>query len=65
MGLPPRMPRGRTLIQIAIAFVLNHPITVALIGPRTMEWLESQPAASDVVLDQAVLDRIDRSFRPA
>jgi aryl-alcohol dehydrogenase-like predicted oxidoreductase len=51
---------GITLIQLAIAFVLNHPaITAPIIGPRTMEQLESQLAAADVVLDQAVLDRID------
>ena len=44
---------GITLIQLAIAFVLNHPaITAALIGPRTMEQLESQLAAADVVLDR-------------
>ena len=43
---------GITLIQLAIAFVLNHPaITSAIIGPRTMEQLEGQLAAADVVLD--------------
>ena len=56
---------GLTLIQLAIAFVLNHPaITAALIGPRTMEQLESQLAAADVVLDEAVLDRIDQIVPP-
>jgi aryl-alcohol dehydrogenase-like predicted oxidoreductase len=56
---------GITLIQLAIAFVLNHPaITAALIGPRTMEQLESQLAASDVTLDEAVLDRIDEIVPP-
>jgi aryl-alcohol dehydrogenase-like predicted oxidoreductase len=51
---------GITLIELAIAFVLNHPaITAALIGPRTMEQLDSQLTATDVVLDAAVLDRID------
>ena len=56
---------GLTLIQLAIAFVLNHPaITAALIGPRTMEQLESQLAAADVVLDEAVLDRIDEILPP-
>ena len=56
---------GITLIQLAIAFVLNHPaITAALIGPRTMEQLESQLAAADVVLDEAVLDRIDEIVPP-
>jgi aryl-alcohol dehydrogenase-like predicted oxidoreductase len=54
-----------TLIQLAIAFVLNHPaITAALIGPRTMEQLESQLTAAEVVLDEAVLDRIDQIVAP-
>jgi aryl-alcohol dehydrogenase-like predicted oxidoreductase len=56
---------GITLIQLAIAFVLNHPaVTAPIIGPRTMEQLESQLAAADVVLDQAVLDRIDDVVPP-
>jgi aryl-alcohol dehydrogenase-like predicted oxidoreductase len=56
---------GVTLIQLAIAFVLNHPaITATLIGPRTMEQLESQLAAAEVVLDDAVLDRIDAIVPP-
>ena len=56
---------GITLIELAIAFVLNHPaITAALIGPRTMEQLEGQLAATDVVLDKAVLDRIDDIVPP-
>ena len=45
--------------------MLNHPaITAAIIGPRTMEQLESQLAAADVVLDEAVLDRIDEIVPP-
>ncbi len=56
---------GITLIQLAIAFVLNHPaITATLVGPRTMEQLESQLAATDVVLDDALLDRIDEIVTP-
>ena len=56
---------GITLIELAIAFVLNHPaITAALVGPRTMEQLEGQLAAADVVLDKAVLDRIDDIVPP-
>ena len=40
---------GLTLIQLAIAFVLSHPaVSAAIIGPRTMEQLESQLAAGDV-----------------
>ena len=56
---------GITLIQMAIAFVLNHPaITSAIIGPRTMEQLEGQLAAADAVLDAGVLDRIDEIVAP-
>jgi aryl-alcohol dehydrogenase-like predicted oxidoreductase len=56
---------GLSLIEMAIAFVLNHPaVTSAIIGPRTMEQLESQLPAVDVVLDDAVLDRIDEIVTP-
>ena len=56
---------GLTLIQLAIAFVLAHPaITAPIIGPRTMEQLESQLGAADVVLDSAILDRIDEIVPP-
>ena len=56
---------GITLIQLAVGFVLNHPaITSAIIGPRTMEQFEGQLAAADVVLDRAVLDRIDAIVPP-
>jgi aryl-alcohol dehydrogenase-like predicted oxidoreductase len=56
---------GLTLIQLAIAFVLHHPaITSPLIGPRTMEQLASQLAGADVVLDEALLDRIDEINPP-
>ena len=37
---------GMTLIEMAIAFVIRHPaVTAAIIGPRTMEHLESQLTA--------------------
>jgi aryl-alcohol dehydrogenase-like predicted oxidoreductase len=56
---------GVTLIELAIAFVLNHPaVTAAIIGPRTMEHLESQLAAANVVLDDVVGDRIDKIVPP-
>jgi aryl-alcohol dehydrogenase-like predicted oxidoreductase len=56
---------GLTLIQMALAFVLNHPaVTAPIIGPRTMEHLESQLAAADVVLTDDVLDRIDEIVPP-
>jgi aryl-alcohol dehydrogenase-like predicted oxidoreductase len=56
---------GHTLIEMAIAFVLEHPaISSAIIGPRTMEQLESQLGAPDIRLDPAVLDRIDELVPP-
>src|SRR3954451_13720951 len=54
-----------SMIELAIAFVVNHPaVTSAVIGPRTMEQLESQLPAAHVVLDAAVLDRIDEIVHP-
>src|SRR3954468_6195644 len=56
---------GLTLVELAIAFVLTHPgVTSAIIGPRTMEQLNSQLPAADVVLDTATLDRIDDIVKP-
>jgi aryl-alcohol dehydrogenase-like predicted oxidoreductase len=56
---------GMSLIEMAIAFVINHPaVTAAIIGPRTMEQLESQLPAADRVLDDALLDRIDEIVTP-
>ena len=56
---------GMTLIQLALAFVINHPaVTSAIIGPRTMEHLESQLAALDVTLTPEILDRIDEIVPP-
>jgi aryl-alcohol dehydrogenase-like predicted oxidoreductase len=56
---------GISLIELAIAFVLRHPgVTSAIIGPRTMDHLESQLAAADGVLADDVLDRIDDIVAP-
>jgi len=56
---------GLSLIHLAIAFVLNHPaVSSAIIGPRTMEHLESQLGAADVTLTADVLDRIDEIVFP-
>jgi aryl-alcohol dehydrogenase-like predicted oxidoreductase len=56
---------GMTLIDLAIAFVINHPgVTSAIIGPRTMEQLESQLSGADVVLTSDILDRIDELVAP-
>jgi aryl-alcohol dehydrogenase-like predicted oxidoreductase len=56
---------GMSLIELAIAFAVNHPaVTSAIIGPRTIEQLESQLPAAEVVLDDALLDRIDEIVDP-
>jgi aryl-alcohol dehydrogenase-like predicted oxidoreductase len=56
---------GLSMIELAIAFVVNHPaVTSAIIGPRTMEQLESQLPGADAVLDAATLDRIDEIVKP-
>jgi aryl-alcohol dehydrogenase-like predicted oxidoreductase len=48
-----------------LAFVLEHPaVTSAIIGPRTMEQLESQLDAADLRLEASVLDRIDEIVPP-
>jgi aryl-alcohol dehydrogenase-like predicted oxidoreductase len=56
---------GMTLIEMAIAFVIRHPaVTAAIIGPRTMEHLDSQLPAAEVELGDDVLDRIDEVVAP-
>jgi len=56
---------GMTLIELALAFVIRHPaVTAAIIGPRTMEQLESQLPAAEVTLSDEVLDRIDQIVPP-
>jgi aryl-alcohol dehydrogenase-like predicted oxidoreductase len=56
---------GISLIDMALAFVIRHPaVTAAIIGPRTLEQLESQLGAADVTLDAALLDRIDEIVAP-
>ncbi|GAA1118347.1 aldo/keto reductase [Kribbella jejuensis] len=56
---------GLTLIQLALAFVTNHPaVTSALIGPRTLAHLDSQLEAADTILPPDVLDAIDNIIAP-
>ena len=60
------MRPGSTLIQLAVAFAIRHPaVTSAIIGPRTMEHLDSYLAANGVGLSADVLDRIDEIVPPA
>ncbi|MEI5672351.1 MULTISPECIES: aldo/keto reductase [unclassified Nocardioides] len=56
---------GISLIHLALGFVLEHPaVSSAIIGPRTLEQLESQLGAEKVALPRDVLDRIDEIVPP-
>jgi aryl-alcohol dehydrogenase-like predicted oxidoreductase len=56
---------GIPLVQLAIAWVARHPaVTSPIIGPRTMEQLEGQLPAADLVIEDALLDRIDEIVPP-
>ncbi len=56
---------GLSLIHLALAFVIGHPaVTSAIIGPRTMDQLESQLGAADVVLSPEILDKVDEIVSP-
>jgi len=56
---------GLSLVQMALAFVLEHPaVTAAIIGPRTLEQLETQLGAEEIRLDRELLDRIDEIVPP-
>jgi aryl-alcohol dehydrogenase-like predicted oxidoreductase len=56
---------GLSLIHLALAFVMQHPaVTAPIIGPRTLEHLQSQLGATDVVLSADILDKIDEIVPP-
>ena len=56
---------GLSLAQLAVAFTLQHPaVTSAIIGPRTMEHLETILDAAEKRLAPDVLDRIDSLCPP-
>jgi aryl-alcohol dehydrogenase-like predicted oxidoreductase len=56
---------GMTMIELALAWAINHPgVTSAIIGPRTMEQLESQLPSVGVTLDSEILDRVDELVAP-
>jgi len=56
---------GLTLPHLAVAFVRTHPaVTSVIIGPRTMEQLESLLSGDGIELTAEVLDRIDEIVPP-
>jgi aryl-alcohol dehydrogenase-like predicted oxidoreductase len=56
---------GITMIELSIALVLRHPgVSAAIIGPRTMQQLESQLPGATTALNDDILDRIDEIATP-
>ena len=56
---------GLSLIHLALAFVMQHPgVTAPIIGPRTMDHLQSQIGAAEVTLSTDILDAIDEIVPP-
>jgi aryl-alcohol dehydrogenase-like predicted oxidoreductase len=54
-----------TLIELALGFVMRHPaVTAPIIGPRTIEQLESQLPALEISLGDDVLDSVDEIVAP-
>ncbi|SNS26444.1 Predicted oxidoreductase [Streptosporangium subroseum] len=56
---------GLTLVDLALAFALNHPaVSSVIIGPRTFPHLEAYLKAATVELGEDILDRIDEIVDP-
>ena len=48
---------------MALAWLLHNPVVTApIIGPRTIEQLESAVRATEIVLDDEVLQKLDEIF---
>jgi aryl-alcohol dehydrogenase-like predicted oxidoreductase len=49
--------------EVALAWLLHNPVVTApIIGPRTMEQLESAVRAASIKMDQETLDKLDEIF---
>ncbi len=56
---------GTSLTHLAVAFTIAHPaVTSAIVGPRTMDQLTDLLAGAELVLDDDVLDAIDKIVPP-
>jgi aryl-alcohol dehydrogenase-like predicted oxidoreductase len=53
---------GCSLPQLAVAFPIAHPaVTSVIIGPRTLDQLDELMDGASLVVDDAILDRIDEN----
>jgi aryl-alcohol dehydrogenase-like predicted oxidoreductase len=49
--------------EVALAWLLHNPIVTApIIGPRTIEQLESAVRATEIILDAETLKKLDEIF---
>ncbi len=56
---------GLTLLELAVGFALTHPdVSSVVVGPRTISHVDAYAQAAEVVLDDEVLDAIDRIVPP-
>jgi aryl-alcohol dehydrogenase-like predicted oxidoreductase len=56
---------GCTLPELAVAFPAAHPaVTSVIIGPRTLDQLDALLAGAPLILDDAILDRVDEIVPP-
>jgi aryl-alcohol dehydrogenase-like predicted oxidoreductase len=56
---------GLSLPELALSFPATHQaVTSVIIGPRTLQQLESALKAASITLDDATLDRIDEIVAP-
>ncbi|MFC4893369.1 aldo/keto reductase [Streptosporangium amethystogenes subsp. fukuiense] len=56
---------GCSLPELAVAFTVAHPgVTSVIVGPRTMDQLETLLKGASLTLDDATLDRIDEIVPP-
>ncbi|MDX6298134.1 MAG: hypothetical protein QOI51_1991 [Nocardioidaceae bacterium] len=54
---------GHEPAEVGLAWLLTRPgVTAPIVGPRTMEQLDSALAAQQLTLDQSVLDQLDEIF---
>jgi aryl-alcohol dehydrogenase-like predicted oxidoreductase len=54
---------GEPPAEVGLAWLLHNPdVTAPIIGPRTLEQLESAVRATELKLDEDVLNRLDEIF---
>ena len=56
---------GATPAQVALAWVIGHPNTIAIPGARTVRQLEQNAEAADLLLDDAEMAQLTSLVRPA